>query len=584
MKKLLLILLTIFGLYSCDNGSSTNKPGKADKEFAAYTERFIEQLWEIFPEWATQVGYHKHNNILSVPDSAYQIQVLQFAQNHLDSLKVFNVDELSPSLRIDYRLIENHLNYRIWELTEQKSYCWDPSQYNIPAVIAFMLNEQFAPLDERLLQISHRLTKAKDYYTAAINNLTHTVPELAQLAIDQNQGGLSVLQHDIADSLLKSNLSEEQKQQILSLSKEATVAIEGFIEFLRKEIPLKKRSFRLGKDLYEKKFAFNIQADKTAEQLYREALKRKEYIHEKMYELAVELWPKYFGNEALPDNKLLAIRIMIDTLSVNHSRPESFQQDIEKQLPELTNFVTSHNLLYIDPTKPLVVRREPGYLTGIAGASISAPGPYDTTGNTYYNVGSLLGWPRDKAESYLREYNNYTLQILNIHEAIPGHYTQLVYANKSPSLIKSIFANDAMIEGWAVYAEQMMLENGYGNNEPEMWMMWYKWNLRTVCNTILDYSVHTNEMNREEAMDLLINQAFQQVAEAEGKWRRVNVTSVQLTAYFSGYTEIIALREELKNTLHGRFDLKAFHEQFLSYGNAPVKYIRELMLEANPSN
>lgn len=112
-------------------------------------------------------------------------------------------------------------------------------------------------------------------------------------------------------------------------------------------------------------------------------------------------------------------------------------------------------------------------------------------GTAYYNVGTLEGWEPERAESYLREYNKYVLQILNIHEAIPGHYVQLVYSNKSPSIIKSVFGNGAMIEGWAVYSELMMLENGYGDNEPEMWLMYYKWNLRATCNTILDIGVHT---------------------------------------------------------------------------------------------
>jgi len=217
-------------------------------------------------------------------------------------------------------------------------------------------------------------------------------------------------------------------------------------------------------------------------------------------------------------------------------------------------------------------------MAGVAGASVSAPGPYDKGGNTYYNVGSLEGWSPERAESYLREYNHYILQILNIHEAIPGHYTQLVYANQSPSLIKSILGNGAMIEGWAVYTEQMMLENGYGNNEPEMWLMWYKWNLRAVCNTILDYSVHVNNMSKEDAIKLLTQEAFQQQAEAEGKWKRVSVTSVQLTSYYTGYKEIIDLRNAYKEKMGDKYNLKEFNEKFLSYGSTPVKYIRQLML------
>jgi uncharacterized protein (DUF885 family) len=250
-------------------------------------------------------------------------------------------------------------------------------------------------------------------------------------------------------------------------------------------------------------------------------------------------------------------------------------------LPELTAFVAKKDLIYMDPNKPLKVRKEPAYMAGVAGASMSSPGPYEKNGTAYYNVGSLEGWEPERAESYLREYNKYVLQILNIHEAIPGHYVQLMYSNKAPSIIKSVFGNVAMIEGWAVYSELMMLENGYGNNEPEMWLMYYKWNLRATCNTILDIGVHTKNMSKEDAMDLLSRQAFQQKAEAEGKWKRVQLTNVQLCSYFTGFYEIIQLREAYKKSKASAFNVKHFNEDLLEYGSSPVIYIRQMLLQKN---
>jgi uncharacterized protein (DUF885 family) len=233
----------------------------------------------------------------------------------------------------------------------------------------------------------------------------------------------------------------------------------------------------------------------------------------------------------------------------------------------------------MDPSRPLIIRETPEYQRGFSVASINSPGPYDATANTYYNVSPLDDYTDEQAESHLREYNHWILQILNIHEALPGHYTQLIHANKSPSKIKSIFGNGAMVEGWAVYSELMMLEEGYGNNEPEMWLMWSKWNLRAVVNTILDYSIHVLGMTKEEGLDLLINQAFQETTEATGKWRRATLSQVQLVSYFNGYAEIYALREELKQKMGDKFNLKNFHNKFLSYGNAPVPVIKKLMLD-----
>lgn len=215
------------------------------------------------------------------------------------------------------------------------------------------------------------------------------------------------------------------------------------------------------------------------------------------------------------------------------------------------------------------------------GAGVDAPGPYDPTANTYYNVSPLEGYTAERAESYLREYNDWMLQLLNIHEAVPGHYVQLLHANKSRSLVKSIFGNDAMSEGWAVYSERMLLDAGYGGATPELWLVWSKWNLRSVCNTIIDYEIHTGELTREQMVTFLTREAFQSEAEAVNKWRRATVSQVQLTSYFDGYSEITALRDEEKARLGSKFNLRDFNNQFLSYGSAPVKYIRELLHERN---
>lgn len=578
MKKIYTVCILAIGLFTCKNEKITVIPGSQDKNFEAYMQHFIDELWKHNPEWATYAGYHDYDSILSIPDNKSFQKSLDFAAAHLDSLAKYELSKLKPSSQIDHELIKNTLESSVWSTNTLKSHEWNPTGYNVSGLIAFMLNEQYAPLEVRLRDIKKRLQSVPDYYEAAASNIKNPVPELVNLAIQQNEGGLYVFKTTLKDSVNQSNLSDSEKSQLLVQADAASASVETFITHLKTVLPESSASFRLGKERYEQSFKYSIQSSYTAEELYNLAVERKKYLHQKMAETGAQLWSKYYGDVPQPKDSLELISKVISKVSETHVKPEEFQSAIEAQIPELEAFVKDKNLLYIDPAKPLVVRKEPAYMAGVAGASISAPGPYDKDGNTYYNVGSLEGWPADKAESYLREYNHYMLQILNIHEAIPGHYTQLVYANQSPSLVKSILANGAMIEGWAVYTEQMMLENGYGNNAPEMWLMWYKWNLRTVCNTILDYSVHVNNMSKDEAIHLLTKEAFQEQAEADGKWNRVNVTSVQLTSYFSGFIEIVDLREKLQKKKGDAFDLKAFHEQFLSYGNAPVKAISRLML------
>jgi uncharacterized protein (DUF885 family) len=581
MKNNLRIILFVFAVVSCGQSNKNEKMNAqmSDASFSNYKEALLLRTWRMYPEWASGVGYHNYDSLLNVPDAGQREKELKFISAELDSIKKFDPDSLNDNNRTDYYLILNQLNASDWGIMELKSFEWNPSSYNIGSTFGDMLNNTYDSLDNRLRNFSLRMISIPGYYEAAKKNIKNPTLEHTQLAIDQNLGSLGVFEKDLKGALEQSRLSAEEKKTISERAEAAVAAINGYVAWLKNLKNDQPRSFRLGKDLYKKKFEFDIMSAYTPDEMFKKAVDHKKELHTKMAELAKQLWPKVMGKQLTPNDPLKMIRLVIDKLSLQHEEPDSFQTAIDKQLKELAEFVKKKDLLYMDPSKPLVVRREPDYMAGVAGASINAPGPYDKEGNTYYNVGSLSGWPKEKSESYLREYNHYILQILNIHEAIPGHYAQLIYSNQSPSLIKSILGNGAMVEGWAVYTERMMLEEGYGDNDPAMWLMYYKWNLRATCNFILDYSVHAGNMTKEEAMKLLVDEAFQQQTEADNKWRRVQLTSVQLTSYFTGYTEIYEFREELKKKMGDKFNLKQFHEKFLSYGSSPVKDIRELMLK-----
>ena len=577
MKKLILPILFLAFLYSCNKSTKPNESGDDNKKFEQYKDQFLTFFWELNPDWAASQGYHKLDSVLIVPDSASRLKQLDFANANLDSLKNYSLENLSDNNKTDFYMIKNQLESTIYYVNEFKSFEWNPSEYNVCGAFAEILNGKYDSLDNRLRNFGLKMKNVPALYEAAKKNIKNPTLEHTQLAIDQNLGGLSVFETDLVDALAKSKLSETEKKSILDQSKLTVASIKEYADWLKKLDNKTPRSFRLGAELYAKKFNFDIQSAYTADEMFEKAVAHKKELHEDMFTLANKLWSKYMGSVPKPADKLELIKQVIDKVSLQHTTPEKFQSEIEKQIPELTAYVKAKDLLYIDPSKPLVVRKEPAYMAGVAGASISAPGPYDKNANTYYNVGSLQGWTAERAESYLREYNDYILQILNIHEAVPGHYTQLVYSNQSPSIIKSVFGNGAMIEGWAVYTEKMMLESGYKNSD-EMWLMYNKFHLRATCNTILDISIHTRNMSQEQAIKMMTREGFQQQAEADGKWKRATLSQVQLCSYYTCFNEIYELREMLKKKEGDKFNLKAFHEKFLSYGSAPVKYIKELML------
>ncbi|CAG0990411.1 MAG: DUF885 domain-containing protein [Bacteroidetes bacterium] len=581
MYKRCLLAVLLFLALSETNAQLPSQLAETDKKFNVFKQDFVDSLWVYYPAWATYSGYHVYDDVLQIPNENTRKKQEQYIHRTLKKMEVFDMTLLSNQNRIDFYMIRDECNAILWSNSELKEHTWNAASYNLGGLINEILSYKDYSLTKRIENISRWLKNVPAYYEAAKINLKDPVYEYAKLATEQS-GGVLAMFDAITDSVKFSSVSAQHSNAIHKEIASAKKAAEAFYKWVESElIPLSSgvdsRTFRLGKNLYEKKFAHSIHSEYSASEIYQKALMRKDELHYKMSKIAIELWPKYFGEQLKPLDEMVIVRKVLEAISKNHVHRDSFIVSIKKQIPELETFVKEKNLLFLDPNKPLIVRETPEYMRGVAGASISAPGPYNPNAETYYNVTPLTHYTETQAESYLREYNHYVLQILNIHEAIPGHYTQLVYSNKAPSIIKSLFGNGAMVEGWAVYTELMMLENGYGNNEPEMWLMYYKWHLRSVCNTILDYHVHVLNMPEKDGIYFLTSQAFQEETEAKGKWKRATLSSVQLCSYYTGYYEIYALREELKKKMGNQFNLKQFHEDFLSYGSAPVKYIKEMM-------
>ncbi len=580
----LLTHLTLFLLLASSATSFAITPAPADAAFKQYADRALTEMWREFPEQGVGVGYYKHAREMTVPDQASRARAIAFYDRQLAALAKFDPARLSASSRVDWVLMRNHFEASRWDIATFKSWQWQPSQYNVGNDFGLLLNTAYAPLETRLRHIMARLAKVPAYYAAAKANISDPTREHTQLALVQNKGALSVFDEGLVAKVKGSKLSTSEKTLVQARLEKAREAINTYVTYLTEldaklASPSSARNFRIGRELYAQKFAFDIQSGFSVEELHQRAIAEKASLHDAMEKRARTLWPKYMGNAVMPTDRLVMIRAVIDELSKRHTKREAFVETVRQQIPALEAFVRKKDLVDQDPTRPLIVREMPLYMQGDgAGASVSAAGPYNPKANTYYNVSPLDGMPEAEAASELREYNDWTLQILNIHEAVPGHYTQLVHANKSKSLVKTIFGNGSMIEGWAVFGEKMMLDAGYGEDSAEMWLMWMKWNLRSVVNTILDVEIQTKDMSREAAITMMMREAFQEETEATNKWRRATLTQVQLTSYYNGYAEITALRDELRQKEGNAFSVKRFNNQFLSYGSAPVKSIRALML------
>ena len=255
--------------------------------------------------------------------------------------------------------------------------------------------------------------------------------------------------------------------------------------------------------------------------------------------------------------------------------------DIARQnLQQATEFVIEKDLVTV-PDDPIDIIIMPEFQRGVYIAYLDAPGPLDKGQKTFYSVAPLPeDWTEAQVESFLREYNLYSIQDLTFHEGVPGHYLQLALSNRYPSSLRGVLSSGPFIEGWAVYAERIIIDAGYLDNDPLMRLINLKWYLRTVTNAIIDSAIHVDGMSRDEAMQLMIEGGFQEEREAAGKWVRAQLTSTQLSTYFVGYQEHIELRRAVEAAWGEDFTLRRYHDQALSYGSPPVKFVRALILNS----
>ena len=577
------IIVLALATLSCTSKKQTSS-NNADKVFSNFENVFLDAYWNQHPSSSISVGYGKYYDKLVIPDNASIAENISFSKQWMDSLNKTDIDQLNTNNQISFKIIKNQLESDIWYQSVFKQQEWDASLYNIASDCDNIINQPYGPLNEKLRILTRHLEHADKYYEAALKMLHKPTKEHIALAIQQNSGGLSVFGKALNDSINASQLTDTEKKDLHRNIDKTVKAIHTYVEALKTINATKGyeyRDFRIGKKLYSEKFGYDLVTDFTPDQIYEKAMADKKLYTGKMYKIASSVWNKYYKDQPLPKDTQQVIQLVLNKIQLQHVQPHEYYNYLTKQVHLLKKFIIEKNLFDFDTVNPPIkVRMMPEYARGFSLASADFTPPYLKQGNTYFNIDDLTLYDPQKAESALREYNDYSSQILAIHEAVPGHCLQGIYnTKKSPDIVRSVFQNGSMIEGWAVYAEEMMVENGWGNHSPEMELILYKWKLRELANVIIDYDIQCRNVSKENITHILIKDCFQTEAQAAEKYNRATVSQVQLCSYYTGSMAIKSLRDEYKKKMGSHYSLKDFHEKFLSYGSSPVKYIRECMLK-----
>ncbi len=525
------------------------------------------------PVSATAAGYHVHNGIpldellddYSAPGVDQQRQFYQGIQ-----MRIMAVDQVSldKEQKADLEIMKDAIGLALLDLNTIQSFKHNPTVYVELAGNAlfnpYMLN--YAPKEKRFQQIARRLEKMPALFGQAKSELVDAPEIWNKVAQEENDGNIELI-----DKTLRAEVPDSVKSEYNRAAGPALDSLRDFSAYLKNNLSKKTSDWRLGQENYAKKFALVLHTGKSPEQLLSEAEAELKSTREEMAKLAA---PK-------------TVKQALDDIAKQHATPATYLDEARKTLAEATAFVKEKGLVTLSANSNLQVIETPEFMRGIYGVGGFDPAPAlePQLGAFYWITPIPKDWPKERIESKLREYNNYGLQELTIHEAMPGHYVQFEYANQvqpqARRLLRSVFSNTPYVEGWAFYTQQMMSDEGYLNSSPEsskaLRLSFLKQALRALANTILDVRLQTMGMTDQQALDLMMNDTFQEKEEATAKLQRAQLSSCQLPTYFAGWKGWLEAREQYKQRQGGAYTLRGFHDAALKESAVPLPVLEQLL-------
>jgi uncharacterized protein (DUF885 family) len=580
MMRLALTMLLCFA------SSAAVAQSSADDAFDILANQYLNDLTVFSPVAATLIGDHSADDQLDQVDAAARIRANELYTTYQTELAAIDRDDLSRANQVDAELLGAQVRSGLWSLNTLQEWAWNPLVYvnTSGSAIYGLVARDFAPIGERLNNVTARLEEIPRFLEQVRGSLVpERVPKIhVETAIQQNPGLNSIIDTMIVPEMAA--LSAADRARLEAAIETAKNAIADHQTWLEEELlPRAAGDFRVGAELYDVKLAFALDSPMGRKEVKSRAESEYEAVRNAMYEIAKEIYATDHPYTSFPDTpdeafKQVVIRAALEKAYQQLPPPDGIVDIAKLQLQQATDFVIEKNIVTM-PDDPVEIIIMPEFQRGITLAYLDPAGPLDKGQSSFYAVAPLPeDWTDEQINSFLREYNLYSIQDLTIHEGVPGHYLQIALSNRYPSALRSVFWSGPFVEGWAVYAERVMIDEGYLDRDPLMRLINLKWYLRAVTNAIIDSAIHVDGMTRDQAMQLMIEGGFQEEREAAGKWVRAQLSSAQLSTYFVGYQEHIEMRQAVEEAWGDEFTLRRYHDQVLSYGSPPGKYVRALIL------
>ena len=547
-----------------------------------YFQLYLDEEFRLHPVFATQQGNHDFDDQMDDLSPAARARDVERTRSVLASLaKDITFDKLPRNGQIDYQILKHTLEYNLWSAANDNRFEFDPRVYGeyISDSVFTLFTQSTLPRERNVANAAKRIAQIPKVVAAAKAGLKNPPKNLTEVAIKRNLGAISFYEKEIYEFAKETPGSEP----LATPCKAAVKSLKEYQTFLEQELlPKSTGDWRLGKEKFARKLELELDAGLTADDVIKLAEAEADRVEREMWYVSKQLWAKLFPGKPVPADdaagRRAAIKAVLDELAKDHGKPENMVADARKTVTKIKTFIRDKKILTLPEPDTCKIVEMPSFQRGFSVANLSPAPPLDPKADSLYQVSPPPDdWTPERVETLLREYNTAMLQILTIHEAYPGHYVQLAYSNRCPSLVRKVLWSGTFAEGWAVYTEQMMLDQGYGDGDLSLRLHQLKFYQRAVLNAILDHKMHCQNMSDDEAKLLLVERGFQTEAEAVGKISRAKQSSTQLSTYFVGRTAFYRLRQDVQRKRGDAFDLGKYHEDVLSHGTLPVKYLPELV-------
>jgi uncharacterized protein (DUF885 family) len=582
---------------------SYNSQSATAKKFAALSDQFMKDSLALSPSNASAAGYHTHLDAKTGKTIALDAELDDLSLESIAQQRAFYANwrqrfhnetprsALDPEDAADWQLVDDQIGLNLLEFDRIQSY-----KHNPTVVVELIGNALFLPLtqnytshDVRVGHVLARVSQIPRLLAQVQPYLADSDPVWISTAVEENAGNIDLIENTLAAEI---PTGSPRKAEYDAVAPPAVKALHDFSAWLQNFLAKQPSTltWRLGKELYAQKFALVMETAVTPEEVLASAEQDMKSVRTEMLQIALPLHAQMYSehndhsNLAQHDRENLIIQEVLHKISDHHPSPNQLQPTIEADLVGITKFIREKQIVSLSSRDNLKVIPTPPFERGIYSVAgfHSAP-PLEPQAQAQYWVTPIdPQMPAAKVESKLREYNDFTLQWLSIHEALPGHYIQFEHVNniqpERRRLLRSLYANGAYVEGWAEYIAQVMMVEGFLDNDPRFRMVMRKIRLRVISNAILDIKMHTMNMTDQEALDLMTKESFQTQAEADGKLLRVKLSSTQLPTYYVGIREWFALRQKYQAAAGNNFNLLKFHDLVLDEGPLPVPVVEKLVM------